>query len=289
MPALSVALCIAFASQASPQQLPASGAARGKTVMLDAWFNSQQRQNTAGQKEYFHYKWNDDSDSGFSLFGQIFASHGATLDTLYQSPTLKRLSGAQFYIIVSPDIPAKNPQPHYVQQQDADQVAEWVKQGGVLLLMENDPANADISHLNLIADRFGIHFDEVLKHHVIGIQFAPGLIPVAAGGPIFQHPYTLYMKDTCAISLNGTAKALLEDKAGIVIATSQYGKGTVVAVVDPWLYNEYTDPRKLLPRQDNYAAGEEFVSWLLTQAQRDVSPATDPHSMAIPARDKDSQ
>jgi unsaturated rhamnogalacturonyl hydrolase len=289
LPALSVVLCMASPSQAWPQQLPASGAARGETVMLDAWFNSQQRQNAAGQKEYFHYKWNDDSDSGFSLFGQIFVSHGATLDTLYRPPTLKRLSGAQFYIIVSPDIPAKNPQPHYVQPQDADQIAEWVKQGGVLLLMENDPANADISHLNLIADRFGIHFDELLKHHVIGDQFAPGFIPVAGGGPVFQHPYTLYMKDTCAISLKGTAKALLEDKAGIVMATAKYGRGTVVAVVDPWLYNEYTDPRKLLPRQDNYAAGKEFVSWLLKQAQRDISTATDPHSRAIPTRDKDSQ
>jgi unsaturated rhamnogalacturonyl hydrolase len=95
------------------------------------------------------------------------------------------------------------------------------------------------------------------------------------------------MKDTCAISLKPPATALLEDKAGIVMATAKYGKGTVVAVVDPWLYNEYTDPRKLLPRQDNYAAGEEFVSWLLKQAQHDISPATLPHSMAVPTHDKD--
>jgi unsaturated rhamnogalacturonyl hydrolase len=267
LPALPVALCMAFASPAWPQMklAPASAAARGETVMLDAWFNSQQRTNPAGQKEYFHYKWNDHSDSGYSIFGQIFASHGATLDTLYQPPTLKRLAGAQLYIIVSPDIPAKNPQPHYVQPQDADQVVEWVKQGGVLLLMENDPANADISHLNLIADRFGIHFDSVRKHHVIGDQLAPGYIPVDGGGPVFQHPHTLYMKDTCAISLKPPATAVLEDKVGTVIATTKYGKGTVVAMVDPWLYNEYTDPRKLLPRQDNYTAGKEFVTWLLKQ------------------------
>ncbi len=142
----------------------------------------------------------------------------------------------------------------------------WVKQGGVLVLMENDPANADIAHLNLIADRFGIHFDEVLKRHVIGDQVEPGYIPVSGGGPIFQHSHTLYMKDTCAISLKPPARALLEDKEGIVMATSRYGRGTVVAVIDPWLYNEYTDPRKRMPRQDNYAAGKEFVSWLLKQA-----------------------
>jgi unsaturated rhamnogalacturonyl hydrolase len=155
-----------------------------------------------------------------------------------------------------------------MQQHDADDIAAWVKRGGVLVLMENDPANADLAHLNLIADRFGIHFNDVLKHHVIGDQFEAGSIPVSGGGPVFQHPHTLYMKDTCGISLKAPARALLEDKEGIVIATAKYGRGTVVAVVDPWLYNEYTDPRKLRPRQDNYAAGEEFVAWLLKQAPR---------------------
>jgi unsaturated rhamnogalacturonyl hydrolase len=42
-----------------------------------------------------------------------------------------------------------------------------------------------------------------------------------------------------------------------------------VAVVDPWLYTEYTEPHKVRPAQDNYAAGEEFVRWLIQQ-----SPAT---------------
>jgi unsaturated rhamnogalacturonyl hydrolase len=248
---------------------PAADLARGETIMVDAWFNSQQRLNAAGQKEYFHYKWNDYSDSGYSIFGHIFASHGATLDTLYQAPTMDQLRRAQFYIIASPDIPAKNPHPHYVQPQDADQVAEWVKEGGVLVLMENDPPNADIEHLNLIAERFGIHFENVLKHHIIGDQYAPGYIQVSGEGPIFHSPHTLYMKDTCGMSLTAPATPLLQDKDGIVMATAKYGKGTVLAAVDPWLYNEYTDHRKVQPVQDNYAAGEEFVRWLLKQPQRD--------------------
>ncbi|MEA2260910.1 MAG: unsaturated rhamnogalacturonyl hydrolase [Acidobacteriaceae bacterium] len=257
---------------------PAARVAGGETVMLDAWFNSQQRQNAAGQEEYFHYKWSDYSDSGFSLLGHILASHGATLDTLYQAPTMDRLKGAQFYVIVSPDNPAKNPHLHYVQPQDAEQVAEWVKQGGVLVLMENDPANSDITHLDSIADRFGIHFDDVLKRHIVGDQFAPGYIP-ASGGPIFHHSHTLYMKDTCGISLTAPAQVLLEDKAGIVMATAKYGRGTVVAVVDPWLYNEYTDHRKALPQQDNYAAGKEFVTWLLKQAPRDEHAISRPETI----------
>ena len=240
--------------------------AHGQTVMLDGWFNSQQRKNAAGQTEYFHYKWNDTTNSGFSLLGQIFQGYGATLDTLYTAPTLENLKHARYYIIVSPDIPAKNPHPHYVKPEDAQQVAEWVKQGGVLVLMDNDPANADIDHLDLIADRFGIHFNPVLSHHVVGNDFAAGQMHVTGEGPIFHDPHTIYMKDTCTISVKAPARPLLEDRGDIMIATAKYGKGTVVAVVDPWLYNEYTDPHKNPPVQDNYAAGKEFVRWLLEQA-----------------------
>jgi unsaturated rhamnogalacturonyl hydrolase len=52
------------------------------------------------------------------------------------------------------------------------------------------------------------------------------------------------------------------------MATAKYGKGTVFATVDPWLYNEYTDGRKLPVEYDNYAAGLELVRWILTQISR---------------------
>lgn len=260
-------VCVPLFYQAVAQIEPAStaGIGRGKTVMVDAWFNSQQRLNAAGEKVYFHYKWDDTSNTGFSLLAQIFHTYGAATDTLYSAPTVEKLKAAQVYIIVSPDIPAKNPHPHYVQTEDARQVAEWVKQGGVLALMENDPANADIDHLNLLADRFGIHFNDVLSHHVIGEQIESGRIPVSGDGPVFQHPHTLYMKDTCTISTRGSAVAVLTDKGQVVMATAKYGRGTVFAVVDPWLYNEYTDGRNLPAEYDNYAAGEEWARWLLKQ------------------------
>jgi unsaturated rhamnogalacturonyl hydrolase len=49
------------------------------------------------------------------------------------------------------------------------------------------------------------------------------------------------------------------------MATAKYGKGTVFATVDPWLYNEYTDGRKLGAEYDNFAAGKELVRWIFTQ------------------------
>jgi len=45
----------------------------------------------------------------------------------------------------------------------------------------------------------------------------------------------------------------------------KFGKGAVFAMTDPWLYNEYTDGRKLPPEYDNFAGGNELVRWLLQQ------------------------
>jgi unsaturated rhamnogalacturonyl hydrolase len=243
-------------------------------AVVDAWFNSQQRTNAAGQLEYFHYKWNDVSNSGFSLLGGVFHKFGVDTDTLYSAPTVANLKGAQIYIIVSPDIPAKNPHPHYVQPEDAHQVAEWVKQGGVLLLMANDPANGEIEHLDLLADIFGIHFNPVLSHHVVGDNHEAGRIPVAGNGPVFQHPHIFFMKDTCTISLKAPAVSVLQDRGDILMATAKYGKGTVFAVADPWIYNEYTDGHNLPPEYDNLAGATELVSWLVKQVPRGArSPA----------------
>jgi unsaturated rhamnogalacturonyl hydrolase len=255
---------------------PASRAGHGAIVLLDAWYNSQQRKNAAGQMESFHYKWSDDSDSGYSLFGHMLRSAGLATATLPAAPTPGNLRNAAYYLIVSPDIPVKNPNPDYISEADADVVAAWVKDGGVLILMENDPPNADITHMNLLADRFGIHFDDVLHHHILGEHVEDGRIPVAGGGPLFHEPHTLYMKDTCAISLTTSARALLRDRGDVVMATARYGRGTVFAAVDPWLYNEYTDGRNnpaIYSQFDNFAAGREFVRWLIQQRPEQSIPA----------------
>jgi unsaturated rhamnogalacturonyl hydrolase len=49
------------------------------------------------------------------------------------------------------------------------------------------------------------------------------------------------------------------------MATAKFGKGTVFATVDPWLYNEYTDGRKLPAEYDNYAAGKDLARWIFAQ------------------------
>jgi len=236
---------------------------RGQTVLLDAWFNSQKHPDALGHQVYFHYKWNDQSNNGYSLLGHIFNNFGAETKTLYTAPTIATLRQAQVYLIVSPDIPVKNPNPHYMQPEDADQIAQWVKDGGVLMIMENDPANADLEHLNLLAERFGIHFNNVLRNQVEGDKFEMGKIAVEGEGPIFRVPHTLFMKEICTITAQSPATALLRDRGDTLMATAKYGKGTVFATVDPWLYNEYTDGRKLPASYDNFAAGNELVRWVL--------------------------
>ena len=63
------------------------------------------------------------------------------------------------------------------------------------------------------------------------------------------------------------AKALVTKDNAVIIAVAKYGKGTVFAVGDPWVYNEYIDNRKLLPAEfENYKAAEDLVKWLLQQA-----------------------
>ena len=100
---------------------------QGKTALIDAWFNSQTRKTALGQTELYHYKWDDDSPSGYSLFGRAFQSYGVSLATLAAAPTPAALAKAQIYIIASPDIPIKNPTPHYMDQPSGDAIEAWVK------------------------------------------------------------------------------------------------------------------------------------------------------------------
>ena len=250
---------------------------RGKTVMVDAWFNSQKRTDPTGREIYFHYKWDDWSPAGFSLFGHLFHNFGARTTTLYTEPKVADLDRAQVYIIPSPDNVDKNPHPHFANAEDATQIAEWVKGGGMLVILENDTSFADLEHFNVVAEKFGMSFNSVLRKHVIGTQWAMGKIELNGNGPIFHHPHTIYVKDVCTISLKPPATPLLKDGDDILMAEAKYGKGTVFAFVDPWLYNEYTDGRKLPAEYDNYAAGEEFVRWILQQVPEQASAATARH------------
>jgi len=242
--------------------------ANGKTVLLDAWFNSQTRKNAAGQTELFHYKWDDDSNGGFSFFGRAFRSYGAKLAEEKTAPTAADLKKAQIYILVSPDIPAKNPNPHYMDQASGDAIEAWVKAGGVLLLMENDKTNSEFEHFNTLSERFGIHFNPVLRNAVVNNDWSMGRVDVPATTGVFRQAHVAYLKEISTITVSGPAKSVLTDKGDVLMAVARVGKGVVYAETDPWLYNEYIDHRNKLPQEfDTYAAAKDLARWAIEQSK----------------------
>jgi unsaturated rhamnogalacturonyl hydrolase len=241
---------------------------QGKTVLIDAWFNSQTRKNAAGQTELFHYKWDDDTNSGFSFFGRAFQRYGMKLATLKTAPTVAALKGMKIYVMASPDIPTKNPKPNYMDKASGDAIEAWVKAGGVLILMQNDKTNSEFEHFNTMSDRFGIHFNAVLRNTVDNNNWPQGTVMVPAGTGVFSYPHQAYLKEISTITVSGPAKSILTDRGDVLITVAKVGKGTVFAVVDPWVYNEYVDRRNKLPLEfDGFDASIDLAGWALRQTK----------------------
>ncbi len=241
-------------------------AASAQTVTLDYYFNHEVHKNKAGQQERFHYLWGEKQNTGFSIFGASFTTAGAQLDSLDQAPTADNLKNTAIYIIVDPDTKKESPNPNYIQPKDVEEITKWVKKGGVLLMMANDSANVELPHFNTLAAKFGMHFNDDLQNHVINdAHFEDGAV-ITTGNPVFATANKIFMKDVCSIGLTGPAKSVLKNSNGAtIIASAKYGKGAVVAVGDPWLYNEYTNGR--LPAGfENDKAANDLVHWLLQLA-----------------------
>jgi unsaturated rhamnogalacturonyl hydrolase len=241
---------------------------QGKTVLVDAWFNSQTRKNAAGQTELFHYKWDDDANPGFAFFGRAFQRYGVKLATLKTAPTLADLKKAQIYVMASPDIPAKNPNPNYMDKASGDAIEAWVKAGGVLIVMQNDKTNSEFDHFNTMTERFGLHFNAVLRNTVDNNNWPQGTIMVPKWTGVFEYPHQAYLKEISTITVSDPAKSILTDKGDVLMAVAKVGKGTVFAVVDPWIYNEYVDRRNKLPLEfDGYDAAIDLAGWAVRTAK----------------------
>jgi len=241
---------------------------QGKTVMLDSYFNNEMKKDASGQMVSWHYKWDELPNSGFSLWGNVFRSYGAKTETLREAPTATNLKGSSIYIIVDPDTPTETEKPNYVESKDVKAIADWVKGGGVLVLMGNDVGNAEFDHFNQLAGAFGIQFNKDSRNKVPGNDFTMGRLIVTPPHPIFKTARNLYLKEISTLQLKPPARAVFVDNNDNIMAVAKYGKGTVFAVGDPWLYNEYTDGRKLPPEYDNFKAAQDLALWFIQQAKR---------------------
>lgn len=238
--------------------------AQQKSVMLDYFYNSELKKNTDGTESLYRYTWESTDLRSYSIWGGIMKAKGIKLSSLETKATKQALKNADVYIVADPDNFKDKPNPNYMNAADAKTIASWVKKGGVLVMFANDSANADLLHFNILAEKFGMHFtDEQLNP--VKKDISVGQINIPDNHEIFKKGRTLYMKEVCTIDLSKGAKSILDIQGKTIFAKTNYGKGVVIAIADPWIYDEYIVNDRLNSSFQNKIAAEEFTEWLLKQ------------------------
>jgi len=234
-----------------------------KIVMLDNYFNHEFRKKADGTLEPFHYLWADTAQSGFSKWGKVFQTSGFKTSQLPAAPTALNLKSADVYIIVDSDTDRETASPNYISSTDIKNIAAWVKKGGVLVVLGNDSLNAEQMHVNDLLRVFGIQFNADSKNPVLNDEFDMAAVYPGANHPVFKKSKKLYLKEVSSLTLTKPAKPFLQHQQDnyVIGACSQFGKGTVIVVGDPWLYNEYVNG-KLPDTFNNDIALIEFTDWL---------------------------
>jgi unsaturated rhamnogalacturonyl hydrolase len=241
---------------------------KGKTVLLDDYFNSEKKKDITGKVMPYHYKWEEMDNNGFSILGYVFNRFGVQTKTVSDAPTKENLKKSDIYIIVDADNTTDKPNPNYVQPKDADAVYDWVKAGGVLAIFHNDKGNAEFEHFKQLTEKFGIHLNEdTYNKQTPGPDHEFGAIQIKQGDAILPHEKKIFQKEVCSITVKSPAFSALKKGDLTIFAVAKVGKGTVFVTGDPWLYNEYTDGRKLPLEYENYNAANDLVQWLIAQSK----------------------
>jgi len=258
----------AFIQAANEMELlPTLETGKGKTVLLDDYFNAERKKDITGVVKPYHYKWEEQDNNGFSFLGNVFNSYGVQTKTLSEAPTAANLAKADIYFIVDADNVTDNPTPNYMQPQYADVIYNWVKAGGVLVIFHNDKGNAEFEHFNALPNKFGVTLNEDSYNRQAGTGYEFGAVYINSGNAILPHVKKIYQKEICSMTLQEPAKAELKKDSLTIFAVAKVGKGTVFITGDPWLYNEYTDGRKLPLEFENFKAANDLVPWLIRQTK----------------------
>lgn len=249
------------------EMMPKLATGRGKTILLDNFFNNEWRKGPSGVEEPFHYVWEERDHNGYYFLGNLFEQYGARLQTLKAAPTAANLSKAAVYIIVDADTEKETANPNYMTETYAAAIAKWVKAGGTLVLLGNNSVNAEQVHINILAEKFGVRFNGDDQLMVKGNNYEQGEVKTEAGNPIFEAGRSLYIKEISSLTVKAPAQTIVKTKGFDVMATARLGKGKVFILGDPWIYNEYVDGRKLPAQYDNFNAAGDLVKWLLKSSK----------------------
>lgn len=254
----------AFLLAATEMELqPSLAVAKGKKVLLDNYFNRETKTDAFGNRIVFHYKWWEKDNGGYSFLAHIFNKYGALTSILDEAPTATNLSEVDVYFLVDPDWPKENKTPNYIEKQHTEAIYQFVQKGGTLVLMANDSNNVEFTRYNELAKKFGIHWNENMRHDVINNQYEQGALAIPANHPIFKKTKKVFIKQLCTQTITTPAVSVYTENGEVLMSVSRVGKGWVFAVGDPWFYNEYVDGRKIPQEYQNYLAAEELVKWLL--------------------------
>jgi unsaturated rhamnogalacturonyl hydrolase len=236
---------------------------KGKNVGLDYYFNHEFRNTKDGKTERFHYTWEDEKDSGYSLLGNIFENYGATLKSVPEAPRANNLKGLDVYIIVDPDNKKETANPNFMAKEDIESIEKWVKAGGTLVMLANDSANVELPHFNQLAKRFGIQFTDKSVNMVKNNVYEQGKVMIPENHPIFKDVKKIFVKELSVLSVKEPAKASVSEGRNVIIGVANVVKGRVFALGDPWIYNEYLNGKRLPMEFENFKAVKNLAVWLL--------------------------
>ena len=236
---------------------------KNKNVALDYYFNHEFRKNKNKEMERYHYTWEDEKDSGYSLLGNIFESYGVTLKTITEAPRAINLKEINVYIIVDPDTKKETDTPNYIEKEDINAIEKWVKAGGTLVMLANDSANVELPHFNQLAKKFGVEFTDKSVNMVKNNVYEQGKILIPENHEIFKDVKKIFVKELSVLSVKQPAKPTISENGNVIMAIANYEKGRVFALGDPWIYNEYLNGKRLPMEYENFKAAKNLALWLL--------------------------
>jgi unsaturated rhamnogalacturonyl hydrolase len=137
-----------------------------------------------------------------------------------------------------------------------------------MVMMANDTNNVEFKHYNELAERFGIHWNENMRHDVTDNQFEQGALHIPAGNPVLKSVSKVFIKQLCTQNIKAPAYSIYSENGEVIMSVSKVGKGIVFAVGDPWFYNEYLDGRKIPAEYQNYGAAEDLAKWLISKSKK---------------------